>query len=317
MDTSFAISRTEHLAPEALSVCICVATFKRPSALDRLLRSLSELRLEKNRNVLVRVAIADNDANGSAFATVQGAASYLSIPITYEIEPSRGISYARNRTVRMAGQCDYIAFVDDDEVASERWLDEMLCAITLYDAEVVVGPVLPAFDYLPPSWIIKGGFFDRPRHATGTLISYARTGNALVARRALDQVRGPFDPRFALSGSEDTLLFKQLLHFNARMIWCDEAEVTEIHPASRNVWWLLKRSFGAANAYVFCERTLGIKLCGPLSALKGLIFIAYGLLALAPSLIIGSDKSVWACSLIAKGLGQLTGAINIKREQYK
>ena len=310
-------SRKWDSRPKTVSVCICVATFKRPLTLARLLRSLSELRFEKNSNVLVRVAVADNDADGSAFATVQAASSYLRIPIAYEIEPSRGISFARNRTVRMAGQCDYIAFIDDDEVAGERWLDELLHAQSLYDADAVVGPVIPAFDYEPPPWIVRGRFFERPRHATGTSIAYGRTGNALITKRTLDRIRGPFDHEFAFSGTEDTLLFKQLLRSDACIVWCDEAQVTEINPATRNARWLLKRSFGTANAHVFCERALGVKLCKPISALKGLILVTFGTLALVPSLIIAAEKTVWACSLIARGLGQLAGAVNIRHRQYR
>jgi GT2 family glycosyltransferase len=303
-------------APNRISVCICVATFKRPLGLDRLLRSLSGLKFDKNREVLVRVAVADNDTDGSALAIVQKAASYSKIPIAYEIEPSRGISFARNRTVCMAGQCDYVAFVDDDEVANERWLDELLYAQTLYEADVVVGPVIPAFDYEPPPWIVRGKFFERVRYATGTPIAYGRTGNALISRRALDRVHGPFDQEFALSGAEDTVLFKHLLRHGARIVWCDEAQVTEINPASRNLWWLLKRSFSTANAYVFCERAFGVKMCRLISALKGLILVTSGILAFIPSLIIAAEKTVWACSLIAKGLGQLAGAANIRYEQY-
>jgi GT2 family glycosyltransferase len=281
-----------------------------------LLRSLSELKFRKNSNVLVRVVIADNDANGSALSTVQEAARYLKIPISYEIEPTRGVSFARNRTVRMAGECDYVAFVDDDEFVETNWLDELLNAQALYNVDVVLGPVLPAFDYEPPVWIVKGRFFERPRHATGTSIGYGRTGNALVAKRALDRIRGPFDPAFALSGAEDTLLFKQLLGFGTRIVWCDEALVTEINSASRNAWWLLRRTFGSTNAYVFCQYALGVNRARWASALRGLALTAAGTLVLVPSLVLGFDKTVWACTRVAGGLGHLTGALTVRHKRY-
>ena len=70
--------------PPAKSVCICVATtFCRRAGLTRLLRSLSSLSFQKNSDVLVRVAVADNDADGSAWLSVKEAAQYLQgIPIT-------------------------------------------------------------------------------------------------------------------------------------------------------------------------------------------------------------------------------------------
>ena len=210
----------------------------------------------------------------------------------------------------------YVAFVDDDEFVEANWLDELLNAQALYNADVVLGPVLPVFDYEPPVWIIKGRFFERPRHATGTSIGYGRTGNALVAKRALDRIRGPFNPALAFSGAEDTLLFRQLLDSGTRIVWCDEALITEINSASRNAWWLLKRTFGSANAYVFCQRALGIGRTRWLFALRGLALTAGGALTLVPSPILGFDKTVWACARVARGLGHLTGALNLRHKRY-
>jgi GT2 family glycosyltransferase len=302
--------------PRARSVCICIATFRRRSELIRLLCSLSKLTFRKSGNVSVRIVIADNDADGSALPTVKEAARYLRIPISYEIEPITGVSFARNRTVRMAGECDYVAFVDDDEFVEANWLDELLNAQARHNADVILGPVLPAFDYEPPVWMVKGRFFERPRHATGTSIAYGRTGNAMVAKRALDRIPGPFDPAFALSGAEDTLLFKQLLGFGARIVWCDEAVVTEVNSASRNALWFLRRAFGAANAYVFCQRALGVNRAREISALKGLALTAAGTLALIPSLLLGFDKTVWAFARVAGGLGHLTGALSVRHKRY-
>lgn len=302
--------------PKPRAVCICIATFRRSAGLSRLLCSLSKLTFRKSGKVLVRLAVADNDANGSALLTVQEAGRYLKVPIYYEIEPTRGVSFARNRAVHMAGECDYVAFVDDDEFVETSWLDELLNVQAVYNADVVLGPVLPAFDYEPPAWILKGRFFERPRHATGTLVDYGRTGNALVAKEALDRIPGPFDPAFALSGAEDTLLFKRLLDSGARIVWSDEALVTEINSASRNAWWLLKRAFGSANAYVFCQRALGVNRARWVSAIKGLALTAAGTVALVPSLVFGFDKTVWACARVAKGLGHLTGAFSARHERY-
>lgn len=308
--------QSERSQPRVKSVCICVATFGRPAGLTRLLRSLSNLSFQKNSDLLVRVAVADNDADGSAWLSVKEATQYLRVPVTYEIEPKRGVSFARNRSVRMAGECDYVAFVDDDEFVEANWLDELLKAQALYNADVVLGPVIPAFDYQPPDWIMKGRFFERPRHLTGTPISYGRTGNALVVKRVLDRIPGPFDPAFALSGAEDTLLFRHVLNSGARIIWCDEAVVTEVNSAGRNARWFLRRTFGSANAYVFCQRALGIGSRRWLFALRGLALTAGGALALVPSPVLGLDKTVWACARVASGLGHLTGAFNLRHNRY-
>ena len=306
----------ERSRPRVRSVCICIATFGRPDGLTRLLRSLSKLSFQKNGDPVVRVAVADNDADGSARLSVRESGQYLKIPIAYEIEPRRGVSFARNRSVRMAGDCDYVAFVDDDEFVEASWLDELLKTQALYNADVVLGPVIPAFDYQPPDWIMKGRFFERPRHLTGTPIGYGRTGNALVVKEMLDRIAGPFDPAFALSGAEDTLLFRQMLDTGARIVWCDEAVVTEVNSVGRNARWFLRRTFGSANAYVFCQRALGIGRRRWLFALRGLALTVGGALALIPSPLLGLDKAVWACARVASGLGHLTGALNLRHNRY-
>jgi succinoglycan biosynthesis protein ExoM len=306
----------DHAEPMETSVCICIATYRRSAELTRLLRSLSTLALRKSGRVSVRIAIADNDPDGSSLSTVRDAASYLKIPILYEIEPSSGVSFARNQTVRMAGKCDFVAFVDDDEFVEPQWLDELLSTQALYNADVVLGPVLPAFDYEPPPWMVKGRFFERPRHATGTSLHYGRTGNALVTKRVLDGIRGPFDPSFALCGGEDTLLFKQLLVAGARIVWCDEAIVTEVNSAGRNARWFLRRAFGSANTHDFSQQALGMSLPRWLLALKGLALSAGGALALVPSPVLGFDKTVWACARVARGLGHLTAALNLRYKRY-
>ncbi len=91
----------------------------------------------------------------------------------------------------------------------------------------------------------SGGAIDRPRFPTGTVIGWgdARCGNVLMSRSLVRGVPA-FDPEFAKTGGEDSLYFARALKMGFRLVWCDEAIVSETVPASRmTVRWLLRRAF--------------------------------------------------------------------------
>ena len=57
-----------------------------------------------------------------------------------------------------------------------------------------------------------------------------------------------FDDRFGLSGGSDTLFTRQLVASGARMVWCDEAVVTDVVPAARATRdWVLRRRLRFGN----------------------------------------------------------------------
>ena len=123
---------------------------------------------------------------------VDGIKNSFSIPIIYGVEPEREIASARNRAVQLAGNVDFIAFIDDDEVADGRWLDELLAAQEKFGVDVVNGPVLPRFEQEVPPWVVRGRFYNRRRFPTGTLINWANTGNVLIKTSWLHAIPGPF-----------------------------------------------------------------------------------------------------------------------------
>ena len=200
-----------------MRVGICIATYRRPRMLATLLKALDRQAFQKARPPLVTVVVIDNDVAESARATVERAAVRARWPLCYGVEPRRGISYARNRGVVAVGQtCDFLVFVDDDELPRRNWLDELLFVQARENADVVAGPVLPRFDEVPPAWVDRGRFFVRPRYRTGHPLSVAGAGNALVRTGVLTEQPGPFAPQFALSGAEDTHLFMRLERLGVR-----------------------------------------------------------------------------------------------------
>ena len=242
-----------------IDVSICICTFRRPAGLLRLLRSLARLDPASPRHEII---VVDNDAGRSGEAAVRQARTE-GLAVQYLVEPVRGIARARNRSVEPA-RGEFVAFIDDDEEADPLWLAQLHAEVARHGADGGVGPVLPRFHDRAPRWLVEGGFFDRPRPPTGTVLTLRgmRTGNALVRRRYLTALRGPFDERYAFSGGEDTDLFVRLCALGCRIIAVDTAIVHEhLAPNRTTVSWLLRRRFliGMGSARFYAAEVPGVR----------------------------------------------------------
>jgi succinoglycan biosynthesis protein ExoM len=226
--------------PPKISVCVC--TYKRPELLSQLLDSLSRQTFPLTE---FEVIVVDNDQSASARSVVDDAVRlHPDLYMRYDIEPIKGISYARNRTVALS-KGELLAFIDDDESASQNWLLDLVHIIEECRADAVLGPIIPQYPEGTRAWVVKSGFFERPRFATGTFIGSetCRTGNALVmASKVKSRQPAPFDIRLAQSGGEDYDYFKWLEEQGGKFVWCDEAEVCEEVPSIRqNLGFMLER----------------------------------------------------------------------------
>jgi succinoglycan biosynthesis protein ExoM len=212
-----------------ISVCIC--TFRRPALLKQLLNCVA---VQQTAGAFsYDVVVADNDIGRSAEAVAIEFAAAGRIPTTYCVEPEQNISLARNRVVA-AAKGDLLAFIDDDELPGPTWLLELLSARSMFAVDGVLGPVLPAYQQKPPQWLLKGRFYDRPRHQTGTIVKWpeARTGNVLIESRICRDPFPPFRPELG-SGGEDVDFFRRQTERGRSFVWCDEAAVHEIVPPYR------------------------------------------------------------------------------------
>jgi succinoglycan biosynthesis protein ExoM len=300
-----------------MHISICISTYKRPEGLARLLHGINSLVFEKNPPPTIEVVVADNDADRSAAALCDNLRETLQWPLVYGIEPQKGVSYARNRSVQLASpKADFIVFIDDDEVPDPHCLDELLAGQQTYQADVVAGPVHPYFSdgSAVPSWVLKGGFFEPANHPTGMVLNAAFTNNVLVNAAFLRALDLPFDPRFAIKGSEDTHLFMRLRQQGAKIVWVNEAIVVEhIPPERTTLKWLLERGFWGWSSYSLFERELFPSVKTQLLRLvKGCFLVLAGLLALIPGLFLGRHKLYWAVLTTYRGIGSLSGLVGIQ-----
>jgi succinoglycan biosynthesis protein ExoM len=300
-------------------VAVCIATYQRPALLRKLLQSLASL--DGSSTFDLTVIVVDNDAEESGRSTVEELCPSFSGALLYLVEPTRNISLARNAGVRLAllESPDFLAFIDDDEVASADWLEKLLTAQRRYGADVVAGAVLVRYPAGTPEWVRRGGFLEQPRHPSGAVLPYACTNNVLITRRLAEVGERPFDPAFGLSGGEDSHFFMRALRAGARVVWADEAVVEEYVPLSRaTAGWILRRAFRIGNAGVWCERSLAAH---PLWFAPRLAIasarVLHGLALLLPGAFRGRAGIVRALWKVSYGAGCLSAMVGVRYMEYQ
>jgi glycosyltransferase involved in cell wall biosynthesis len=302
-----------------VKVDICIVTYRRPQGLLRLLGAIQELHLPDPAPDL-RVVVVDNDAAESARRVCAEAHSWLRHRLVYAVEKRRGIPQARNTAIAASlSHADFLAFIDDDEVPEPGWLAELLRVQASRNAEAVAGPCLPLFEEPPPAWIERGGFFQRPRHTTGALVDTAFTHNVLVSTRALAGLDALFDERMALIGGSDSELFDRLAAGGRRIVWADEAVVSEWVPPSRaRLAWLLRRSFrvGSSSAFVDRRRAEG-RVSPPVLLAHGCWCLAKGTLGLLLVVSGGRVAAGRGLRLAAFGAGRIAGLFGVMDPEYR
>ncbi|HXJ12313.1 MAG TPA: glycosyltransferase [Candidatus Limnocylindrales bacterium] len=229
------------MAVQKHHICVCICTFKRLELLGKLLKELEKQRTEELFSY--SVVVTDNDPAQSARDFVKEFSSISSLKVIYAFEPQPNIALARNRALANA-QGDFIAFIDDDEYPESDWLFNLYKVCMEHKVDGVLGPVQPYFESVPPVWVTKGKFFDRPTHETGYRVPWeeARTGNVLFRREILEPGEPPFRSQFDTAG-EDVDFFRRMMEKGRTFIWCNEAVAHELVPASRcNREYLLRRA---------------------------------------------------------------------------
>jgi succinoglycan biosynthesis protein ExoM len=296
-------------------VTIAVLTYRRPQHLAELLPALVAQAGEVAADV--DILVVDNDPAGNARDVVLRAGA----PVRYAHEATPGIAAARNRALDEA-RSELLVFIDDDERPTPHWLARLLAVHARYRSVAVVGPVVSRYDSPPSRWVAAGGFFDRRRMPTGTPVRVAATNNLLLDLGWVRRNGLRFDSRFGLSGGSDDLFTRQLSARGGLMVWCDEAVVIDVVPASRVTRdWVLRRSYriGNASSRVLLDGTaphhrplLRLGLVG-----RGTARVTLGSLRYLAGLMTGRVRHrARGMRTAARGAGMLSGSLGAVYSEY-
>lgn len=229
-------------------ISVLIASMGRP-LLAKTLESLAAARVPQGE--ALEIVIADDSAEGLVAPLV----SALGLALDIRVVPvgKGNVSHARNACLD-AAQGDWLVFVDDDETVEPDWLEGHLSAARDFKADAVFGPVFPVYPEGTPDWFRKANplFQDWRWHEDGRAHPHGRTGNTLIRRTALGNLR--FDPAFGKSGGEDHDFFLRFAALGNRMVVTDRARAHEAVPPERaNPAYALHRATRGGQIYAVAK----------------------------------------------------------------
>jgi succinoglycan biosynthesis protein ExoM len=229
-----------------MTVDVCVCTYHRP-AIAETLRSISVQ--QGCGEVKLRLIVADNAADIGARESILSTARELGLDLVYVHAPSNNISIARNACLDSAN-AEWIAFLDDDEIASPQWLDALLAEARRGSWDAVLGPVRALYSPSAPVWLRTGDFHSqRPVYVRGR-IETGYTGNVLIRRSLIERDSMRFKVELGRSGGEDVDFFYRISDAGGRIGFAPDAVAYSSVTADRaNFAWILKRNFRAGQTH--------------------------------------------------------------------
>ena len=195
---------------------IAICTLGKNKNLQNCLNTLVEIKNKSKYNIEILVVI-----NG----TMLDFELPSNIKIVYE--PLLGFSNSRNAAIKARPADFNLIFIDDDEIPTESWLNELLTIHNRFPLDIIAGPVLPLNDYKNASYRDK--FESRyNRLKDEEVIKHSGAGNMLFPSELLDRDIVYFDPFFNFLGSEDTDLCFRIYNLKIKIRYAKKALIYEI-----------------------------------------------------------------------------------------
>lgn len=142
--------------------------------------------LKQERAPSFELIIVDNDPDGSALKAARRLARRADVRVEVLLERRIGLAEARNAGVR-AARGKFVAFVDDNQIVSPRWLSQMLRVQRETQAEIVFGAIHARLNETAGrhSQFYESFFARDPDHAEGVIEDVYDCRCSLIHRRIL------------------------------------------------------------------------------------------------------------------------------------
>ncbi len=299
-------------------VQVSIITCRRVEWLKKLLDTLYNQ--ETGEGIQFDVLVVDNALDNN---TKELLAKYKSHPngeYIYDVEPTPGIVFARNKCVArfLENEYDYLIFIDDDEWPKyPDWILNLVTAQKKYQVDVVTSHVESVGEKGVPDWAVDLIYGNNTLYE-GQSITTFYTNNLLLTRNIVEASSPLFDERFAMTGASDYHYALKAKKSGFKAVYTN-APVEEIFPKERaNFKWFLKRGFRSGIGYTrshifedgrFVATLKAITFCG----IRLLRSLAYGLKG-----IVTFDKRELVNSAFraSSAVGTVMGLFGVQHQEY-
>lgn len=245
-------------------VVVCVCTKDRPIMFRRCLDSILHQRVSDG-SIDLHLLIVDNSAHGGVRETVKQYGD-TALPIAYIHEPRAGIPVARNAALSALEHTspDWIAFIDDDEIAPRDWIARLHAIAVHSRADVASGMLI---QLLTPDEAQAAADAWQPGPSLPKIAWRKTCATSNVMFRTW-LVNEPYSLRFDEAmhhGGSDTEFFMRAKLRGARIAYVKDAPVFEEYPPERQTFsYQCQRAFRVGATYNYRHR----KNLGPLVGLS-------------------------------------------------
>lgn len=221
-----------------ISICVCSSGVR-----ESLAHCLESLEAQVcPQDVSLNIVLVDNSHHGAAEKFIK---TDLKYPLHYLHVPSPGIPVARNAALKqaLALDADWIAFIDDDEMAPPLWISRMFESAKLNAADVVEGGVV-RIKTLHQAAAIARAYQSDASLSSLPRVKTAVTSNVLLSTKL---IRPPYNLTFdenMVFGGSDREFFMRAMLAGAKMVSAHKEHVYEMWPEERTtVYYTLTRWF--------------------------------------------------------------------------
>lgn len=317
------------------NVVVGFCTYKRPLGLKRLLDGLVAQEFRDLDRPGIELLVVDNEDSAETQKICgRFREDNPHLPLKLVVEQQRGISFARNAVLaNVPVNCDFMAMIDDDELPDPCWLENLLRTQQATGSDIIRGPVKAVFNDATPEWVKNGDYFGWPRKKAvlvdGQSIRMSSTSNTLVRWSCVKDNDLRFETALSLTGGEDGVFFRKLLHAGCSIAFSSAAVVRAFVPESRaSLGALLRLGYRNGNNRLQKELlsgSVGRRKKSFISAAfsqitNGIRHIVVGLMWCLSSWVPvygGKSKLYYGLIRSARGIGQLTSLFGLSYKYYQ
>ena len=199
------------------------------------------------------IIVANNCTDETRSMALALAGQHRAVRVVFE--PVPGVGAAHNRGA-VEAQGEFVAFLDDDELAPPSWLTALYTAQQETGAGGVGGPYQPLWIAPPPRWLARSRCFQETLSFMdfGTerrCVEWLLGGNVMYTRQALDEA-GHFGSWHSyasansLVGGGDIVMGGRVRHAGHEL-WFEPAAAVwhKVEPYRMRLGYILRRAFWA------------------------------------------------------------------------